>query len=215
MYIDIHTHKSLGSTELSIRNLTFAEAEILFSSDACGYFSVGIHPWQAAGFSLEQMQQLTAWSTDPRFVALGECGLDKYSEASFEVQLAAFEPQITLSENSKKPLIIHCVGCFNELLSLKKKFKPRQLWIIHGFRGKPELADQLLNAGCALSFGEHFNPESVRTTPLDRLFLETDESLLSIAEIYHTISGIKKCSMDELNAGYELIMAKSELWNQK
>lgn len=205
MIVDIHTHQSTASNYPSIRNLTFEEAGRIFASDIPGLFSVGIHPWHADDFSPELLDNLLAWLSDKRFAALGECGLDKNSRVPMEVQQDVFEQQISLSEKTGKPLIIHCVGCFNELFELKKKLNPQQLWIIHGFRGKPQLAVQALKAGCSLSFGEHFNVESVRLTPIDRLFIETDESPLPISGIYHSIALIKNCLPEELTAGENLI----------
>ena len=79
------------------------------------------------------------------------------------------------------------------------------MWIIHGFRGKPELARQALNTGCALSFGEHFNPESVRLTPTGSLYVETDESTMPISEIYHSIGLIKHCNPFDLDAGKNML----------
>ena len=205
MIVDIHTHHSSSSIFPAIRNLTFSDAERTFASDIPGLFSVGVHPWHADDFTPELLDNMTAWSSDKRFVALGECGLDKNSKVPMELQLDVFEQQIALSEKTGKPLIIHCVGCFNELFELKKKLNPQQLWIIHGFRGKPQLAQQALNAGCSLSFGEHFNIESVRLTPPDRLFVETDESPLLLSEIYHSIAEIKNCSPEDLTAGEKFI----------
>ena len=201
MIVDIHTHQSVTSIYPSIRNLTFAEAGRRFASDIGGLFSVGIHPWHADDFTPELFDKMSAWSTDKKFIALGECGLDKNSQVPMEIQLPVFEQQIALSEETGKPLIIHCVGCFNELFGLKKKLNPGQPWIIHGFRGKPQLAAQVLKAGCSISFGEHFNIESVRLTPTDRLFVETDESQLPITEIYRSIALIKNCLPEELTAG--------------
>jgi len=205
MFDDIHTHKSIDSNFPAIRNLTFSEAGKIFASDNKGLFSVGYHPWYADEFSITQNDKLIEWTNDSRFVAIGECGLDKNSIVSLEKQLKVFEVQIILSENIHKPLIIHCVGCFNELFRLKKKYNPQQLWIIHGFRGKPELAKQALLLGCRLSFGEHFNIESVLITPIDHLYVETDESILPVSEIYRSISIIKNCKVEDLNAGENLI----------
>ena len=201
MFVDIHTHFSEKTDNPAIRNLTFTEADNLFNSDKTGLYSVGFHPWHADEFSSELMDKLTFWTTDSRFVALGECGLDKNSKVQFDVQLNVFEQQVILSEMVNKPLIIHCVGGFNELLELKRKLHPRQSWIIHGFRGKPDLATRILKTGCSISFGEHFNTESVRLTPTDRLFVETDESQLPITDIYHSIALIRNCNPKELNAG--------------
>jgi len=205
MIVDIHTHSLVPSDDPAIRNLTFPMAREIFASNEKGFFSAGFHPWYADSFSPELMVELTAWTSDKRFIAIGECGLDKNSKTPFEIQVSVFEQQIILSEKAQKPMIIHCVGSFNELFALKKKINPNQLWIIHGFRGKPQLAGQALNAGCALSFGEHFNPESVRLTPTDRLFIETDESNIPVSDIYQTISQIKNCTVEALNAGENLI----------
>jgi TatD DNase family protein len=205
MFVDIHTHNSVDSKYTAIRNLTFSEANNIFSSNKKGIFSIGFHPWFADEYSDDSFNLLVKWANDKRFVFIGECGLDKNSKVSLDKQLRVFEKQIALSEKILKPLIIHCVGCFNELFELKKKLNPRQLWIIHGFRGKPELAKQVLKSGISLSFGEHFNIESVRITPLDNLYIETDESRLTIYDLYHAISIIKNCEEDKLNAGETLI----------
>ena len=52
-----------------------------------------------------------------------------------------------------------------------------------------------------VSFGEKFNPESVRIVPFERLFIETDQSEFSIEEIYHQIAAAKNCKIHELSAG--------------
>jgi TatD DNase family protein len=206
MLVDIHTHSNHSAdSHPAIRNLTFDEAEDFFRSDKQELCSVGIHPWHAETSSEDILSKLEEWSKDKRFFAIGECGLDRNSNAGFEKQLSVFEAQITISEKSNKPLIIHCVGYFNELLALKKKWNPIQLWIIHGFRGKPELAAQVLKSGCALSYGEHFNAESVRLTPTEKLFVEADESTLNISEIYQHIAKIKACKIEDLNAGMQLL----------
>ena len=56
-------------------------------------------------------------------------------------------------------------------------------WIVHGFRGAPALARQLLDAGMHLSLGEHFRPDTAAIIPADRLHVETDTSSLPIEEI--------------------------------
>jgi TatD DNase family protein len=205
MYLDIHTHNPNHNQDFAIRNLTFAEAEKTFSLDGKGFFSVGFHPWNANEFSTTTFEKLEKWVNDKRLILIGECGLDKNSKTDLNTQIEIFKSQISLSERIEKPLIIHCVGCFNELFEIKKQMRPKQLWIIHGFRGKPELAQQAMKAGCELSFGEMFNSESVRVTPIDKLFVETDESKLTIEEIYKQIAKLKKVDSNSLSAGYNLL----------
>jgi TatD DNase family protein len=188
MLIDIHTHKSSAAGTSAIYNIPLADVETFLASDMQAQFSTGIHPCFIDDFADEWLEKMKRWLNDSRFVAIGECGLDKNSVTPLEKQIEIFEKQIALSEERKKTLIIHCVGRFNELFELKKQLNPQQKWIIHGFRGKPQMAKQALKAGCYLSFGEHFNPESVRITPPEKLFVETDESELSIEEIYEKLS---------------------------
>jgi TatD DNase family protein len=205
IFVDIHTHNYTKSDAIAIRNLTFSEAENLFSSDEDGLFSVGIHPWFAPEYFHEQIARMENWITSQHFFAVGECGLDKNSNVPLSLQQTVFELHIKLSEKYGKPLIVHCVGFFNELLEMKKRLSPCQLWIIHGFRGKPQLAQQLLHAGCTLSYGAYFNPQSVRITPSGKLFVETDESNLTIENIYQQIAVTKGCDVEELNAGANAI----------
>lgn len=205
MFVNIHTHQPSKPEFITILNLNFSEAEKVFSSNEEGFYSVGFHPWFADEFSNELFHKLTNWAKDKRLTVIGECGLDKNSKVPINQQLFVLEKQILLSEKVEKPLVIHCVGFFNELLEIKKQFNPQQLWIIHGFRGKPELAKQVLKAGCALSFGEHFNIESVSVTPIDKLYVETDESSINIEEMYKQLSSIKLCSAEALNAGNKLL----------
>ena len=56
-------------------------------------------------------------------------------------------------------------------------------WIIHGFRGKPQLAEALIRQGFYLSLGERYNPMSAAVIPIDRLLAESDGSRLMAAEI--------------------------------
>jgi TatD DNase family protein len=205
MFVDIHTHKLPSSSVQSVRNISFSEAKNVFSTGQKGLFSVGFHPWSADECSVEKFSQLENWTKNNQVVAIGECGLDKNCKVTFNTQISVFEQQISLSEKIEKPLIIHCVGYFNELFELKKKWNPRQIWMIHGFRGKPELALQAMKSGFSLSYGEHFNPESVCITPVSKLFIETDESKLQIDDIYKKIALIKGCSESELAAGRNLL----------
>ena len=183
MFIDIHSHKIPVSGSSAIYNMPLSDIEKFLASDVQAWFSAGIHPCFIDDFSTEWLEKIKTWLDDARFVAIGECGLDKNSATLLEKQIEVFEKQIVLSETRQKPLLIHCVGRFNELFELKKHWKPQQKWIIHGFRGKPQLAKQALKVGCCLSFGEHFNAESLRIIPVEKLFVETDESELTIDEI--------------------------------
>lgn len=206
MFADIHTHRTLISEgELAVRSLDFSQAKEILSITGKNLYSVGVHPWNIGELRDNWLVDFVELCEDSRIVLIGECGLDKNTAASVELQTDVFEKQIHISEKMRKPLIIHCVGFFNELIGLRKKHKPSQKWILHGFRGKPQLAEQLLKAGFDISFGEKMNAESVKIVPVEHLFVETDESEIPISEIYSQIARIKGNQPDELRMGYELI----------
>lgn len=141
-----------------------------------GYtYSVGIHPWHTADASPDQWQQLESLAARSDVVAIGETGLDKQTAVPFQVQLDAFRRHIALSERFSKPLIIHDVRAHQEILALHSALRPTQTWIIHGFRGKPALAQMFLSQGFYLSLGPRHNPDTLAAIPHDRLLRETDQ----------------------------------------
>ena len=194
-YIDFHTHNiSKRKNIFSVFNI---EAGSVFIPES--YFSMGIHPWYIKEEDLKkQYEQFRQLSSLPVFIMIGECGLDKHCATPFGLQKEVFEKQIELSEELKKPLIIHCVRSYNEIIEYKKHYSPRQPWTIHGFRGNRNVTDSFLKEGLYLSFGRHYNPESLQITPFERLFIETDDSEHPISEIYSSIAKARKISIEEL-----------------
>lgn len=135
----------------------------------------------------------------PQVIAIGETGLDRLISTSMETQIKVFKQQIQLAEQVQKPLIIHAVRTFNELIRLKQQIKPSVAWIIHGFRGKKQIAEQLVKHGFYLSFGEKYQEEALRHTPLNRIFLETDESTQSIDTLYRKAAEILSLPLPEFS----------------
>lgn len=169
--------------------------------------SVGVHPWRSAeaGISplfIEKSVALTAQkSTDPRVVAIGEAGLDRLRGAGPDQQRQLFEMQVEISEQVGKPMIIHMVRFADEIAQIRKKMRPRQAWIIHGFRGKPALASQLMSHGFDLSFGPLFNPQSLHEAfGHNRLWLETDEANIDIINHYTTVAHMLGVDIETLKA---------------
>ncbi len=188
--LDLHTHTKHNplSSSVSIYNLPLSEdlearSEESFYPYPC---SVGLHPWHISAEWEEQMSRVERLATADNVILIGETGLDKMkSSAPLAVQEEVFLRHVQLSERISKPLIIHCVKAYAELIRLRRTSHPTQPWIIHGFRGKPQQAAQLLRAGFQLSFGEHFHPDSLRLAyEQQSAWLETDESTLSIEKIY-------------------------------
>jgi TatD DNase family protein len=167
-------------------------------------YTYGIHPWFLNQNNYRQLLISVENSVShPDIIAVGEAGFDKLRGPSNELQRIAFEEQIAISEETSKPVVIHCVRAWDELLSVQKRIKPKMPWLVHGFRGNKELADQLLSKGMYLSFWFDFvlRPESrelLRHLPVNRIFLETDGAEVDIRKIYDKAASDIDISVDEL-----------------
>lgn len=193
-YIDIHTHRKEEKQKniFSLFNLNVSDYFCRCGLDLLNlYYSLGIHPWKINSQLLSQnLRYIEDNGSFNKIKAIGECGLDRLASTPWELQIRAFIAQINISEKLQKPLIIHCVKAFDELIALKKEIKPQQAWIIHGFRGKPQQMSQLTKLGFYLSFGKYYNRETVRQISREQMFLETDDSELSIIPVYEKIADI-------------------------
>lgn len=171
-FTDIHSHSRRGPEVVT--NLALFEEP----ADADEWYSAGIHPWALATLDKEELERARQWvrrmAGHPRVVAIGECGFDSRHtpKAPPELQEEVFAFHRALSMEHGKPMIIHCTGCTDTLIRMARGMVPAP--VVHGFRGKPELARQLLRAGFGLSYGKLYNQESFDITPADRRFRESD-----------------------------------------
>ncbi len=222
-FLDIHTHLQNDRLEIrSILSLSLTEDTLLSASQDQELtenqallekwvlpknqdVSVGLHPWFATIERLEEDYSCLAEVAKSSQVKLiGECGLDRLKGEKLENQLIILKKQLHLAEEIQKPVILHCVKCFDELISVQKEMKLNIPLILHGFNKHEELGKQLLNQGFYLSFGKSIlNANSGAAALLKHtnvFFLETDDADCSIAEIYEAAANLKNCTVNELKA---------------
>lgn len=202
--LNVHTHCPSGNPATDeIVNMRPGESSGVLPR----LYSAGLHPWFLTEMSLNSdLEWLRSHAANA--IAIGEAGLDKLVNVPASLQMAAFRACIVVSEESGKPLIIHCVKAFDAVIALKKGLKPAQPWIIHGFDKHPQVAGELLRAGCYLSFGKAlFNDRShaarsLQAVPADRFFLETDDARdLEIEAVYVRAARIRGVTPEEMIAG--------------
>jgi TatD DNase family protein len=205
-YIDIHVHGGLPASGIFIlESLMAHEGKLPVDVSGIAY-TYGIHPWFLNEENHKQLiNSVENTVIQPEIIAIGEAGFDRLRGPSPELQSRAFEEQIIISEKISKPVVIHCVRAWDELLAVYKKIKPKMPWLIHGFRGNVELASQLLSKGFYLSFWFDFilRPESkelLKQLPADRIFLETDGADVDIKSIYNKVASDLDLSVDELKS---------------
>ncbi len=151
--------------------------------------AVGVHPWHAASADLAAIE-----ATAPLADAVGEIGLDGACKVPEQVQESVFAEQLGIAERLGKPVIVHCVRRFERTMRMLSQHK-LQTVIFHGFIGSAQQVRQAVERGYCISYGERAfaSPKTVaamRSTPPDRLFFETDDAEISIAEIYEQAAEI-------------------------
>lgn len=203
-YIDIHSHVATPSGGIfTVESLMAHEGKTPEEKKGIAY-TIGIHPWYLNELNHDDLiNTVLRTAGTVNVIAVGEAGFDRLRGPSIELQKKTFEEQVMISEDLKKPLIIHCVRMWDELLSTHKKLRPAMPWLVHGFRGKKELAYQLISRGMYLSFWFDFvlrkeSSELLRELPAGRIFLETDGADVSIKEIYNKVSQDLGISIDKL-----------------
>jgi TatD DNase family protein len=203
-YFNLHTHKFTNNpTTLELVNQYPWEFD-----ESIPHYSIGIHPWYIDENRLElDLKIIEEKLQQPECLALGECGLDKRIEIPLALQIEVFKQQIALAEKYQKPLILHLVAAFDELVEIKKRLDISVPVIIHGFSKNAQLAKQLIDNGFYLSFGKYLlQSRSVGTeleyvfksVPNHRFFLETDTIEESLEEVYTLAAKYKKITLDEL-----------------
>ena len=202
--IDIHTHNHSADSRLAILNC---------SAYIPGRrISLGLHPWHATTEWRKLFAAVEEHAGEENVAAIGECGIDTLrSTLAIEEQTAQLRAHALLAEKVRKPLILHCVKAYDNIITLHKEISPSQPWIIHGFRGKPQQATQLTKRGFYLSFGAKFNEDSLKATPIEKLFIESDDSQQHITEIYAAIAMALGTPVEELARH---TMANSRLFGQ-
>lgn len=155
--------------------------------------SVGLHPWFVDTQTWQTDMAWLNWAAQQtKVLAIGECGLDALRGADLATQQSAFIAQLHLAQKMGKPLIVHCVRRFNELLAVAKKHNNKQAIpiIVHGFNNKTTILTRLLDAGFYVSFGAALlqtnsaAAKALLLTPPNRFLLETDDSTANIEQIY-------------------------------
>jgi len=199
-FFNLHTHKStIQPNVLEIVNQYPQEFDATIP-----YYSIGIHPWFIIKERIEaDLAIIESKLQETNCLAVGECGLDKRTDIPMELQQMVFEKQLLLAQKYQKPVVIHCVAAFQEVIALKKKLNISVPMLIHGFSKNSQVAKQLVDAGFYISFGKYLllNTELeivFKSVPNNRFFLETDTVDEGIEAVYELAAKYKGISVKEI-----------------
>jgi TatD DNase family protein len=187
-YINIHTHHHSDETDvISLLNTDAAPS----SETANALVTIGVHPWHIQNTTIDFIKKNAG---NKKVVAIGECGLDKLIDTDIKTQVNVFIEQIKIAELHKKPLIIHCVKAFDDLIRIKKALQISVPMVVHGFNNNEQIAKELIKNGFYISLGKALLIEDsnaskiIKQIPSHQLFLETDDADISIKRIFETAS---------------------------
>ena len=151
------------------------------------YATVGIHPHDAKKLNDQSIEGLRKLAAHHKVVAIGEIGLDFYRNLSPKpLQYEAFEKQLELAIELKKPIVIHTREALEETIDVVKKCAADLVGgVFHCFPGDAADAERVIELGFSVSFGGVMTfknstmAEVASQVPLDRIILETDSPYLT------------------------------------
>ena len=153
------------------------------------FYAAGTHPMSAADEPLAMVDELVALARHPKFVGIGETGLDyHYTADSAEVQQTSLRIHIAAARETQLPLIIHARDADEDMARiLAEEFRNGAYpCVMHCFSSGADLARAALDLGFYLSMsGISAFPKSrelrdiFAAAPLDRVLVETDSPYLA------------------------------------
>lgn len=184
---DIHTHVKAGPK--SICSLPPKEAMALSRSDIDQPYSIMLHPWYTNQQMIDDfVEAVEICASDPRFVAIGECGFDANCQTPFPMQEKSLTIALQSARKHQKPVILHVVKSWDALFAavdltfglsgaISADAEGCRM-IVHGFRKNEVFAQQLIRLGYYISLGCKYNPKVLSTIDKDRVYFETDNSAM-------------------------------------
>lgn len=147
--------------------------------------AVGFHPHEAKDCDDAAFAEIERLASEPRVVAIGECGLDyHYMHSPAETQRAVFERHIALAKRLDKPIIVHNRESTDDMVAILTRSGARG--ILHSYTENAGVARTLIENGYFISFSGIVTFRSAdalrdcaRVLPHDRVLIETDTPFLA------------------------------------
>lgn len=173
---DVHTHDALAD-ETAIYNILPTDfSNFQFKKEH--FYSTGIHPWFIDNIDLQISQLQSILKKHNNILLIGECGIDKLKGPNLNIQEAVFKKHLALAKTFQKPIIIHCVKAYQEVLKIIQAEKFSLPFVFHGFTKSIELAKQIVAAGGSISLNFKMENEKkqmyLEALPKERVFFESD-----------------------------------------
>lgn len=226
----LHRARAAGVTRLIVPSVeagSWDQVKALVVKRPGIYPALGIHPWYAD--EKLDTQYLENELTVSLSVAVGEIGLDfKIERPDRDTQKGIFRQQLDVALKLDLPVILHCRGAFEEILSIlsEDSYKGNISGVVHAFSRGTLLARRFLDLGFFLAFGGAVTRPRARRArksavfaPSDRILLETDAPSIGmegidqgevepahVTRVAHVIAELRETSVEDI-AGITLANA--------
>lgn len=205
MFINAHVHSPIANESiLAIENICIETLSPIHVASI--HYSIGIHPWHISSIlQSHSIEEVNCWfdtvfdvHVTQNSCCIGEIGLDKCIETPLELQSKIFEKQLNIAQKHKRPILIHCVKAYNEIVELLGKNNVNTPVVFHGFNGSEQLAQQLIRKGYFLSLGKQLLINNrtkfialLKQIPVQQLVFESDEHPnIEIISVYNMATDI-------------------------
>ncbi len=202
-FINILKHNNF---EVSPSSLTIRNYDERPDAPLDNFYSFGLHPWFTSKYDQDSkyyLSLLNEMASNKKCLLIGETGLD-YTKDNIQKQKDYFEDHIKLASTLKKPLLIHCVKSQQDILNMRKAHHVSLPWVFHDYNGNESMIEDISNSGCYFSLGRNLYRDSsklvknIKSIPIDRVLLETDEMEIDIKKCYERFSKLRGISIEEL-----------------
>jgi TatD DNase family protein len=144
--------------------------------------ALGLHPWRVPSRSDHWLPRLRELLDSTPASSIGECGLDLWIQnADLAEQWSILQAHIDLSRELDKPLTLHCLKAWPQLLQALQHSPPLPPFLLHSFGGPSAVIPALVKLGAHFSLSGYFlHPrkrkalQAFATIPADRIHIETD-----------------------------------------
>ncbi|WP_412505949.1 TatD family hydrolase [Roseovarius sp. SYSU LYC5161] len=153
------------------------------------FYAAGTHPMSAAEEPMASVDELVALADHPKFVGIGESGLDyHYTAESADVQQQSLRVHIEAARQTGLPLIIHARAADDDMARILSEEHAKGAYecVMHCFSSGADLAKTAIDLGFHLSMsGITAFPKSrelreiFASAPVDRVLVETDAPYLA------------------------------------
>ncbi|MCQ0970591.1 TatD family hydrolase [Paracoccus sp. TK19116] len=153
------------------------------------FYAAGTHPMSVADEPMATVEELVALAAHPKFVGIGETGLDyHYTADSASAQQESLRIHIEAARQTRLPLIIHARDADDDMARIltEEHRAGAYFCVMHCFSSGPGLAKAALDLGFYLSMsGIAAFPRSqdlrdiFASAPVDRILVETDSPYLA------------------------------------